>query len=320
MTRPFRLGVATNAGTSAGDIKERARRLEGLGYYSLLWQDHYIGPGQALTAAQHPAQNIASIPAAVIAMDATSTLVVGFRVLCIDYHHPVVLAKELATLDLLSEGRLEIGLGAGWMASEYAAMGIPFDTAGHRIERLSEAITVLDQCFAGGPVSVQGSSYSIKDFEATPLPTQRPRPPIAVGGGGPKILALAARQADIVSLNLDMRSARFGADAISRSSEAAMKEKLAWVRESAGARYDDLTLEIGAHFAAVTDSPDDVLTSMTRLPAAAARQHPHALVGSVDEICDLLEERRELYGFSYVTIQERVAAAFAPVAQRLAGR
>jgi probable F420-dependent oxidoreductase len=317
---PFRFGVATNAGTSAADIKERARKLEDLGYYSLLWQDHYIGPGTALVAAQHPAQAVAAIPAAMIAMDATTTLTVGFRVLCVDYHHPVVLAKELATLDCLSNGRLEIGLGAGWMSSEYAAMGIPFDSAGRRIERLAEAITVIDQCLTGRSVDFQGTYYSVQDFQAVPAPSQRPRPPIAIGGGGPKILALAARRADIVSLNLDMRSGKFGADAIGRSSEDAISEKLEWIRTAAGPRYPNLIVEVGAHFAAVTDNADDVLESMTRLPAHEARQHPHALVGSVDEICDLLHERRDRYGFSYITIQERVAEAFAPVAQRLAGQ
>ena len=198
MRRPFRFGISVNAGTSATEIAETARRAEGLGFYSLLWQDHYAGPGAAMAEARHPPQNIAAIPAAVVAAQATTTLVVGFRVLCIDYHHPVVLAKEMATLDLISEGRVEVGLGAGWMASEYAAMGIALDPPATRIARLAEAITVLGQCFAGGPVAFDGDFYHVGDFAAAPTPVQRPGPPIAVGGGSRRVLELAARTANIV--------------------------------------------------------------------------------------------------------------------------
>jgi probable F420-dependent oxidoreductase len=316
---PLRFGVATNAAMSAPQLKQRARRLEELGYHSLLFQDHYLGPGPAISAAQHPPQNIAAIPAAAIAADATSTLVVGFRMLCVDYHHPVVLAKELATLDLLGNGRLEVGLGAGWMASEYSAMGIPFDSPGTRIARLGEALELLAQFFGDGAVDFSGTFYRAHGFEGTPSPVRRPRPPIAVGGGGRKVLSLAARHADIISINLDMRAGTFGAETIGRSTCDAVTEKLSWISESAGERYEELVLEIGAHFAAVTDAADVVLETMTKLPTSIAREHPHALVGTVEQICDLIEERRERHGFSYITIQERVAEEFAPVVARLAG-
>lgn len=320
MTHRFRFGVSINAGTSAAQIAATARRIEELGYYSLLWQDHYAGPGPAMSAAQHPPQNIASIPAAAVAAQATTALVVGFRVLCIDYHHPVVLAKEIATLDLLSCGRVEAGLGAGWMASEYAAMGIAFDPAGVRIARLAEAIAVVDQCLGGGTVAFSGDYFRVRGFDGSPAPTQRPRPPIAVGGGGRRVLELAARAADIVSVNLDMRSGRFDGEAIASSVEDRMAQKAGWIRRAAGSRADALTIELGAHFVAITNDADAALEAMLGLPSDVGRRHPHALVGSVEEICDVLEERRSRYGVSYITIQERVAEAFAPVVERLAGR
>ncbi len=318
--RPFRFGVSCNAGGSAAEIRAKARRLEDLGYYSLLWQDHYAGPGPAVQAASHPPQTVAAIPAAVLAAEATTSLVVGFRVLCADYHHPVVLAKELATLDLLSGGRLEIGLGAGWMASEYAAMGIPFDSPGRRVERLAEVIAVLDACFADGPADFRGDSFAVEGFEGVPKPLQRPRPPLAIGGGGRRVLELAARRADIVSVNLDMRSGRLGAEAVGRSADVSIDERLLWIRGAAGQRQSALTLEIGVHFVAVTSDADEALEAMLHLPASVGRRHPHALVGTVGELCDLLEARREEWGFSYVTIQDRTAEAFAPVVRRLAGR
>jgi probable F420-dependent oxidoreductase len=206
------------------------------------------------------------------------------------------------------------------MASEYAAMGIAFDPPATRIARLAEAIAVIDQCFAEGTVGFSGDFYRVRDFDATPAPVQRPRPPIAVGGGGRRVLELAARSADIVSVNLDMHSGRFGAEAIASSVEDAMAQKVSWIRAAAGSRADEPTIEIGAHFTAITDDADTALEAMLRMPAVAGRRHPHALVGSVEEICDLLEERRARYGVSYVTVQERVAAAFAPVVARLAGR
>jgi probable F420-dependent oxidoreductase len=318
MTAHFRFGVSTNSATSARELKERARRLEGLGYHSLLFQDHYLGPGPALTAARHPPQDIAAVPAAAVAADATSTLVVGFRVLCVDYHHPVVLAKELASLDLLSEGRLEIGLGAGWMAAEYAAMGVRLDPPAARIARLRETVEFLGQFFGRSPVEYAGSFVTASGFDGTPA---RPRrPPLAIGGGSRNILSLAARHADVVSVNLDMRTGVFGAEAI--DSGDAMDEKLGWIRAAAGTRAEELVVEIGAHFVAVTteSDADAAAERMTRLPPNRGRAHPHALVGSVEQICDLVQERRERYGISYLTIHDRVAESFAPVVARLAGR
>lgn len=322
MPHPFQFGLSTNAASSAEDLTKRARRYEDLGYYSLLIQDHYLGPGPALTAAQHPAQTIAAIPTAALAAAATTRLVVGFRVLCVDYHHPIVLAKELATLDLFSGGRLEIGLGAGWMSSEYAALGITMATPGLRLRRVAEAAQLIDQFFTADTVEHDGEFYRATGFSGLPRPCQKPRPPIAIGGGGPVALHIAGAHADIVSINLDMRAGAFSSDTIARSATSEMRERLEWIRGGAGERFADLTLEIGAHFVALTAraNTDDERAKLTRLPADVARDFPHALVGTVDSICETLEERREQYGLSYITIQERAAEMFAPVVARLAGR
>ena len=163
MAKPFRFGLMTATADSGRAVKGLAQKAEALGYHSLLWNDHYAGPGAAMTAANHMPQGIASIPAVTLAAEATQTLHVGFRVLCIDYHNPTVLSKTMATMDLFSEGRLEVGLGAGWIASEYEAMGIPFDTPGTRIKRLADVIEIMKQSFSDGPVDVRGdhSTWSI---------------------------------------------------------------------------------------------------------------------------------------------------------------
>jgi probable F420-dependent oxidoreductase len=301
-----------------------ARAAEDLGYYSLLYNDHYLGPGPAMTAANHPPQEIAPIPAASLAAVATNELVVGFRVLCIDYHNPVVLAKELATLALFSKGRLEVGLGAGWLEPEYAAMGIRFDSAGVRIARLAEVVDVLKAFFAGGQIDVKGDYVTATGFEALPQ-LDRP-PPIAIGGGGPRILGLAARQADIVAFNLNNSAGKLSSNGPRSSTAEATQEKIGWVRDAAGDRFDALQLEIGAYFSIITDDAEaaaaslgDMTRGMFDLPVADTLNHPHVLIGSVDEVCDRLVGRRETYGFSYITIREADLEAFAPVVARLAG-
>jgi probable F420-dependent oxidoreductase len=323
----FRFGLMSRGAPDAKALRANARKAEDLGYYSVLLNDHYIGPGAAIAAANHPVQDMAPIPAAAVIAACTERLVVGFRVLCVDYHNPVVLAKELATLDLLSGGRTEVGLGAGWIESEYAAMGVRFDRAGVRIGRLAETIDVLDQCFGGGPVDVQGEfGVHATGFSAVPQPVQRPRPPLAVGGGGPKVLSLAARKADIVAFNLSNAAGKLGPQGPRSATAGQTAAKIQVVRSAAGERFDQLTLEIGAYFTIVTD---DALAVARQLPAATRGmldlapeellEHPHVLVGTVDQICDRLVERRERFGFSYVTIREADMETFAPVVARLAG-
>jgi probable F420-dependent oxidoreductase len=320
--RPFRFGVQSFSASSASEWEGKAQRAEDLGYAVLSLADHIFGPGPAQEATMHPPQELAAVPAMAIAARATSTLRVACRVFCVDYRHPVMLAKEAATLDLLSEGRMEIGLGAGWLEGEYRAVGIPFEKPGLRISRLAEAITIMKQLMADGEMSFEGEHYQVQGFDGRPKPVQRPHPPIMIGGGAKRILSLAAREADIVSFNFNNRSGVIGPDGVQSSTAELTREKVQWVKEAAGDRFADLELEIGAYFTFVTDQAETVSEGMGKvfgLSGEEMRAHPHALFGSAEAICEELERRRELYGFSYVTVNDIQMEEFAPVVARLAG-
>jgi probable F420-dependent oxidoreductase len=298
---------------------------EEFGYYSVLFTDHYLGPGSAMTEANHVPQPLASVPSAVLSALVTTTLHVGFRVLCIDYHNPVVLAKELATLDQISGGRLEVGLGAGWVKSEYEAMGVQFDTAGKRIARLGAVVSLLRSAFRSEQVDVDAAGVRAFGFTALPTPVRAEGPPIAVGGGGPKILSLAGATADIVAFNINHGGGRLDGRGAELATAEITDERVAWVCEAAAdAGRETPTLEIGITASAIGSDDIEAATmpfrDAYRMPPAAIVEHPHALIGSVDAICDRLVERRERYGFSYITIRDRVMESFAPVVARLAGR
>jgi probable F420-dependent oxidoreductase len=315
-TRPFRFSVQASNAASGSAWLDLARKVEGQGYSALTVPDHYVD------ASSNGGQGIAAIPAMAAAAAVTTTLRVGARVLCIDYHHPAVIAKEMATLDWLSDGRVEMGLGAGWVSSEYAAMGLTMDSAGVRIERLAETVAFLDTWFTGEPIEFAGAHVRGSGYKGQPLSVQRPRPPLMIGGGARKVLTYAGTVADIVSFNFDNRAGVVGPAGVQSSSASAMDQKIAWVREGAGSRFDAIELEVGAYFTAVTDQADataEKMGSMFGLSAADMAEHPNALIGSVDRICEMLLARRERYGFSYVSVSERNADAFAPVVARLAG-
>jgi probable F420-dependent oxidoreductase len=323
MKRPFHFAVRASRPGSELSWRDMACRAEDLGYRTFLMADHVAGPGVAMERTGHPPGGLAVAPALMALADATTSLRVGSRVSCIDYHHPVVLAKEMATIDLLSEGRLEVGLGAGWLGGEYEALGIPFDAAGERIERLGEAVALMKNLFAGGQVTFRGKHFHVEGFEGAPRPVQLPHPPIAIGGGARRILQLAGRVADIVSFNYDNQSGLLGAAGVRSGGAEHTLQKLEWVREGAGDRFEDLEIEIGIYFAAVTREPlalAEELGTTFGLSTSEIMAHPHALFGSVDALCDELERRREVYNISYVSIPEDQAVAFAPVVQRLAGR
>ena len=224
--RPFRFGVGPGAIAvgSAASWRDFARRIEDLGYSTLSVGDHLVG-------GHGP---IAAIAAAAAA---TSRLRVGALTFGNDYRHPVVLAQEAATLDLLSDGRLELGIGAGWMHADYERSGIPLDPAGERIERLAEAIAVLKGCFTGDPLTFEGAHYRIAGHVGRPAPVQRPHPPILVGGAGPKVLTLAAREADIVGLNVNLGAGHLGPEMGPSATRAATEAKVALIAAAAaGAR------------------------------------------------------------------------------------
>jgi len=283
--------------------------MESLGYSTLSIPDHFgdqLGPIAALMAAA----------------DATTTLRVGSLVFDNDYRHPVVLAKEAATLDLLSEGRLDFGLGAGWLASDYEQAGIPFDPPGVRIDRMAEALTIIKGFFAGGIVSFAGKHYKVEGLEAWPAAVQKPHPPIVLGGGGRRMLSLAAREADIVSINYKLDEGRVNRKLVRTGFAEATDEKLAWIKQAAGDRLSQIELSVTIFVANVTDDRDVVAGAMAAGLGADPKDvldMPHFLIGTIEQIVEDLVARRERYGISYVVVPGEAAESLAPVVERLAG-
>lgn len=322
MARPFRFSVQAFAATSAKEWTDTARQAEDLGYSTLFTTDHYFGPGTIAEQSGHRPVDVAPLVACMAAAAATTTLRVGCRVFCVDYHHPVVLAKELATLDLLSGGRLEVGLGAGWVAAEYEGMGIAMDRPGVRIERLEQVADLLRQHWSGEPLSIDRPHVHASGFAGRPIPVQQPSPPILIGGGSPKVLTLAGAVADIVSINFNNAAGRLGASSVASSAAQATAEKIGWIEQGAGARFDDIELEIGAYFIAVR--PDfqpaaEAMADRFGISPGDLLDHPHALLGSVESVCERLEMLRETFGISYINVAQRHLTELAPVVARLAG-
>jgi probable F420-dependent oxidoreductase len=310
-TRPFRFGVQAAQATSPAAWRDLARRTESLGYSVLTMPDHF-GP------------QLAPVPALMAAADATTTLRVGALVLDNDFKHPLVLAKELATLDLLSDGRLEIGLGAGWDLKDYEQSGIAYDRPGVRIDRLEEALTVIEGHFAAGPFSFEGQHYRITDHDGWPKPVQSPRPPILIGGGGRRMLSIAVRRGDIVGINGDLSSGRFADHALGTMTESEVDAKVAIVREVAGERLADLELNLRVFFGRVTDDRANAIEKLSRALGAVSPEEigatPFALIGPPSLLIEQLLERRERWGLSYMVVGPEVMDAFAPVVAELAGR
>jgi len=289
---------------------DSARMVEDMGFSTLFVPDHFttqFAPIVSLTAA-----------AAV-----TTTLKVGALVFGNDYRHPVELAKEMATLDVVSEGRLEFGLGAGWMRTDYDQAGITYDTPGTRIERMQESLDIIRKCWAGEPFDYAGEHYTIAGYDGFPRPHTPGGPPVIVGGGGPRMLGVAARNGDIVGITANLRAGEVGPDATKDSMPDAYDAKVARVREVAGDRIDDIELSSLTMSTIITDDQAGATAGMAELfgqPAEAVAASPALLIGSVDEIAETLIERRERWGFSYVVVQDDgTQEAFAEVAVRLAG-
>ena len=305
--RPFRFGIQEHRAASAKEWRDTARLVESLGYSTLSLPDHFgdqLGPIAALMSAA----------------DATTTLRIGSLVFDNDYRHPVVLAKEAATLDLLSDGRLDFGLGAGWLASDYEQAGIPYDAPGLRIARMTEALTIIKSFFAGGSVSFSGKHYKVDGLEASPLPVQKPHPPIVLGGGGRRMLSLAAREADIVSVNYNLNEGRVNRNLVRTGFAEATDEKLAWIKEAAGDRLSEIELSVTIFVANVTDDRDVVAAALAAGLGAEPKdvlEMPHFLIGTVEQIVEDLGARRERFGISYVVIPGEAAESLAPVVERL---
>ncbi|MEM7017671.1 MAG: TIGR03621 family F420-dependent LLM class oxidoreductase [Pseudomonadota bacterium] len=321
-THPFRFGFQSFNTESAQAWRDKAKQAEDLGYSVFHLADHYIGAGPAIETTNHPIQDVAAIPAMAVAAEATSTIGIGCRVFCTGYRPVPILAKEVFTLDFFSEGRLELGLGAGWLENEYKAMGIPFESPGKRIDLLAESIQLMKAHMTGEELNIQGEYVHAVGYQGVPKPP-RGKIPIMIGGGGKRVLSLAAREADIVSLNFNNRAGVIGPDGVGSSTAEETEKKISWLKDAAGVGFDNLEIEIGAYFTVVTDQGAATAAGMGQMFGLSGEdmaRHPHALIGSVDEICEELERRRETYGISYVTVGGDNMESFAPVVAKLAGK
>jgi probable F420-dependent oxidoreductase len=307
--RPFRFAVNPSLAPDGASWIETARRAEDLGYSTLFVMDHF---GDQLSA----------VPAMTAAAAATSTLRVGSLVFANDYRHPVVLAKDIATVDLLSDGRVEFGIGAGWMTSDYRESGISLDPARVRVDRLEEAIAVYKGLWADGPLSHQGDHYEITALDGRPKPIQRPHPPILIGGGGDRVLAIAAREADLVGINPNMKAGRLSSEAARDATAPSVDRKLARVRDVAADRFGAIELNILSFAVAVTDdraATTELFAGFLDLTPEQIDASPYVLIGSAPEIAEDLRRYRDRWGISYITVLGDVMEPFAPVVAELAG-
>jgi probable F420-dependent oxidoreductase len=296
--------------------RDDLRRIEALGFDSVSISDHLT-------------QGWVMEPTAVMAaaMEATERLRVLSLVLANDFRHPVVLHKTAATIDVLSEGRLELGLGAGWLRTDFDASGIRFDAPSVRLARLEESLRVIKGLFGAEPLTFHGAHYSVSRLEGLPKPVQQPHPPLLVGGGGKRVLQLAAREANIVSVHCNLGKGQLDSEAAADLAADRVDEKVGWLTAAAaeaGRSAHDLELQFNTYLCHVTNAPrsaDRSVSTFARYLAAdpeLVERSPAVLVGSVDECVETLHERRERYGFSYLNLGGNVDNV-APIVARLAG-
>jgi probable F420-dependent oxidoreductase len=307
--RPFRFGVQVSQCGSYGEWRDKARKIEDLGYSTLFMPDHF-------------GQELAPVPAIAMAAAHTTTLRVGSLVFDNDYKHPAILAKEAATIDVLSDGRLELGVGAGWMKTDYDALGLPYDPPAVRVDRFEEALRVIKGCFTGEPFTMHGEHYRVTDYASWPAPAQRPGPALLVGGGGKRVLSVAAREADIVGINPNLRAGEVGADAARDSLKEQTDLKVQWVREAAGDRFGDLEIQMRFFVCKITEDRQSLaqaIAPMFGVEPEAALEAGAALVGSENEVIEQLQRRRDEWALSYVVVGDENVDEFAPVVAKLAG-
>jgi probable F420-dependent oxidoreductase len=284
--KAFRFGVTTGGKASRAEWVALAQRVEELGYSSLLLPDVMGTPLTALTGLT-------------VAACATTKLRVGSFVFVNDYRNPALLAREIATLDVLSEGRVELGLGAGNWPQDFQRLGIPFDKPGIRVSRLEEGLSIIKQFFSSETVNFSGQYYTTTDLHPTPKPVQQPYPPIVIAGGGRRMLTIAAREGDII---------------IPQGGGVPLEEKIGWIREVAGERFEHLELSTMAFGIELTDSP---------VPAQPSYQGGIPIEQrsmTIEQAVEHLLEQREKLGFSYIFIQETQLENFVPVLDRLNGK
>ncbi len=309
--KPFRFGVNLWHARTRAEWRDKARKAEDLGFATLTVPDHLT-------------DFLAPMPAAVSAADATTVIRVGTNVLNNDLRHPVLVAREAATVDLLADGRLQLGLGAGSIQAEYDQAGLRFDSGATRVERLAEAVAIIKGLLAGNEVTFAGRHYQVTGHKVAPLPVQKPHPPILIGGNGRRLLTLAAQQADIVGLSgITFRDGGARPD-LAAFRASAVDERVRLVREVAGDRYAALELCALVQRVVVTDdrrsAAEELTGRWTQLSAADILASPYVLIGTTEQMVDDLLARRERWGISYCVVFEPFMDAFAPVIARLAGK
>jgi probable F420-dependent oxidoreductase len=304
---PFRFGLLASNHSSVGEWRALARTAEHLGYSSLYVTDHFdsqFGPLVATT----------------VAAEATEHLNVGTLVLNNDLRNPVVLAKEIATLGLLAEGRIEIGFGAGWLLSDYRQTGIGYDRPRARVERLSESLRIMKALWADGEVTFDGQHVSVAGSRCVPRPAVSPR--VIVGGGSKRVLTLAAEEADIVNVNISLASGEMGRGSSNLADFDHYDGCLGWVKEGAAGRLDSLEIQIFAFACLVVGSTKMAVRSarLYGLSGDDSLELPNVLLGTIEELCERLIGRRERWGFSHIVVPAEAVETFAPVVARLAGQ
>ena len=307
--RTFRFGVQLTGAESRDAWIEKAKRAESLGY-------------SVVTIVDHMGDQLAPLPALTAVAMSTTSIRVGTMVLANDWRHPLLVAREAATLDWLSNGRLELGVGAGWLTTDYEQLGIPYDRPGVRVERMMEALPVIRDLLSGERVTHSGPHYRLTNATCFPRSVQKPHPPIVVGGGSHRLLTFAGQLADVVNVHTNLGAAHVVGDQSRAdiSSEAA-RRRFDWVREGAGSRLQQVELGLRIFAASVTDRPESAGAELGRrweVSAADLLGSPYALLGSVDQITESLMKRRQEFGATYFTWNEPEMEKMAPIVKRLA--
>jgi probable F420-dependent oxidoreductase len=313
MSRPFRFGAQLYAKDNRQEWIAQVRKAEAVGFSVVTLPDHF-------------GERVAIWPSIVAAADSTTRLRFGSMAINNDFWNPVVLAREAATADVMTEGRIEIGIGAGWRSLDYEWTGIPRDRVGVRIERLAESVEVLKRSFTGKRFDFHGNYHRVEGVEGWPHPVQQPHPPLMIGGSGPKILGLAAREADVVGVHINLDAGNFNVGTGSPNTEQGatdrqISQRLGWIKQAAGDRFDSLELHVFVLDVVITQDRSATAQRIAEayaISAEEAKTSPYFAFGTVENIVEQLRESRERYGLSYITIREDHLNLFAPVVERLA--
>jgi probable F420-dependent oxidoreductase len=305
----FRFAMQVSGAASPAAWRDLARKTEDLGYSTLYVPDHLD-------------DQWAPMVACAVAAEATTTLRVGTLVLDNDFRHPVLVAKEAATLDVVCGGRFELGMGAGWLTADYDQSGIPMERPSVRVARLAESLEIMRMLWQTGTATFSGDYYQVTEAKGTPAPVTPGGPPLVIGGGGRRILTLAGQYADIVSVVPSLAAGHIGPEVAAEAVADKYVERVRWAREAAGERADDLELQCWTAAVQVVPNAHEVveaLASVFDLTPDQLRAAPLALIGSTSEIIETLRKRREELGFSYIVVHEAEIDALAPVIAELAG-